>query len=130
MYAIRSYYEAKYELFLETKAKLYNEVRSTYFNLYDLDVPEEIRKRPPTTDTYSLPQGQDEFYFSLPYNTMDLCLYGKNHGIPAEDVAQGTGLTMEQIAHVYKDIDTKRSTTRYLHLPGLLVEKINELNLS
>ena len=44
-----------------------------------LEVPEEIRKRPPTTDTYSMPQGQDEFYFSLPYDRMDLCLYGKNH---------------------------------------------------
>ena len=52
-----------------------------------LGVPEEIRKRPPTTDTYSLAQGQDEFYFSLPYDKMDLCLYGKNNGIPAEIVA-------------------------------------------
>jgi len=42
-----------------------------------LGVPEEIRRRPPTTDTYSLPQGQDEFYFSLPYDRMDLCLWGR-----------------------------------------------------
>ena len=46
-----------------------------------LEIPEEIRKRPPTTDTYSLPQGQDEFYFAVPYDKMDLCLYGKNNGI-------------------------------------------------
>src|SRR5947207_2718078 len=32
-----------------------------------LGIPEGVRSRPPTTDTYSLPQGQDEFYFSLPY---------------------------------------------------------------
>ena len=47
-----------------------------------LNVPEEILERPPTTDTYSLPQSQDEFYFSLPYNKMDLCLYARNHGHP------------------------------------------------
>ena len=29
-----------------------------------LGVPDEIRARPPTTDTYSLPQSQEEFYFS------------------------------------------------------------------
>ena len=44
----------------------------------------------PTTDTYSLPQSQEEFYFSLPYDRMDLCLYARNHGLPA---ASGTGAT-------------------------------------
>src|ERR1700731_1929310 len=48
-----------------------------------LGVPEEIRRRPPTTDTWSLAQTQDEFYFSLPYDRLDLCLYGLDHGITA-----------------------------------------------
>ena len=38
-----------------------------------LNIPEEIRKRPPTTDTYPMEQSQEEFYFSLPYHKMDLC---------------------------------------------------------
>ena len=42
-----------------------------------LQLPETIRNRPPTTDTYSLPQSQEEFFFSLPYDKMDLVLYGK-----------------------------------------------------
>ena len=89
-----------------------------------LGVPEEIRKRPPTTDTYSLPQGQDEFYFSLPYDEMDLCLYGKNNGKSPAEVAKEIGLTVEQVELVYKDIDTKRSTTRYLHKGPVLVETV------
>jgi NAD+ synthase len=92
-----------------------------------LGVPEKIRERPPTTDTYSLSQGQDEFYFSLPYDKMDLCLYGKNNGISVEIVAEYLDLEPEQIQRVYDDIDTKRSTTRYLHLPPLLVEDISEI---
>ncbi|MBN2037582.1 MAG: NAD(+) synthase [Chitinispirillaceae bacterium] len=88
-----------------------------------LGVPEDIRKRPPTTDTYSLPQGQDEFYFALPYDKMDLCLYGKNTGKSPGEVAKEIGLAPEQVALVYKDIDTKRSTTRYLHEPPVLIEK-------
>ena len=51
-----------------------------------LGVPEEIRSRPPTTDTYSLPQTQEEFYFSLPYDEMDLCLYAHEHGVAAAEV--------------------------------------------
>jgi len=93
-----------------------------------LGVPEKICGRPPTTDTYSLAQGQDEFYFSLPYDKMDLCLYGKNNGISVETVADMLELTPEQIQRVYDDIDTKRSTTRYLHLPPLLIEEVPEIS--
>jgi NAD+ synthase len=92
-----------------------------------LGVPEKIQKRPPTTDTYSLSQGQDEFYFSLPYDKMDLCLYGKNNRISVEIVAEYLDLKPEQIQRVYDDIDTKRMTTRYLHLSPLLMEDIPEI---
>jgi NAD+ synthase len=92
-----------------------------------LGVPEEIRKRPPTTDTYSMPQGQDEFYFSLPYDRMDLCLYGKNHHVLPEVVAKVIGLEPTQVERVYADIDTKRATTRYLHLPPLLIDDVAEI---
>ena len=81
----------------------------------------------PTTDTYSLSQGQDEFYFSLPYREMDLCLYGKNHGYAPGEVAEVLGLTPEQIQRVYDDIDTKRNTTGYLHLHALLVGDVPEI---
>jgi NAD+ synthase len=92
-----------------------------------LGVPAEIRKRPPTTDTYSLAQGQDEFYFSLSYDKMDLCLYGKNNHIATEEVGKILGLKADQVQRVYDDIDTKRLTTRYLHLPGILIEPVSEI---
>ena len=93
-----------------------------------LGVPEQIRSRPPTTDTYSLPQSQEEFYFSLPYDTMDLCLFGKNNGISVEEIAAATGLTAEQVNRVFRDIDQKRKTTHYLHLGPDLAEEIPEIS--
>jgi len=93
-----------------------------------LGIPEDIRKRPPTTDTYSLAQGQDEFYFSLPYYQMDLCLYGKNNGFHPAEVAGPVGLQPEQVQKVYDDIDTKRATTRYLHMKPLLMAEIPEIS--
>jgi NAD+ synthase len=93
-----------------------------------LGVPEEIRRRPPTTDTFSLPQTQEEFYFALPYDKMDLCLYGRNHGIPAAEVAEAVGLTADQVERVYRDIDQKRRTTRYLHARPLLVHPVSEVS--
>lgn len=92
-----------------------------------LGVPDEIRRRPPTTDTYSLQQTQEEFYFSLPYERMDLCLYGLNHGMPAGAVASATGLAEEQVRRVWADIAAKRKATRYLHLEPLLVETVAEI---
>jgi NAD+ synthase len=89
-----------------------------------LNLPENIRKRPPTTDTYSLPQSQEEFYFSLPYDKMDLVLYGKNNGYSAAEIAEGMGLKAEQVERVFRDIDSKRRFARYLHSPPVLVEKI------
>lgn len=85
-----------------------------------LGVPPEIRNRPPTTDTYSLEQTQEEFYFALPYDKMDLCLYAKDHGVPAAEVGAALGLEAAQIERVYKDIDAKRRAARYLHSPPLL----------
>jgi NAD+ synthase len=92
-----------------------------------LGVPDEIRRRPPTTDTFSLPQTQEEFYFSLPYAAMDACLYGLNHGVPAAEVGAALGLTAAQVERVYKDIEQKRRTTRYLHSRPLLVEDVPEV---
>jgi NAD+ synthase len=92
-----------------------------------LGIPEEIRSRPSTTDTYSLPQSQEEFYFSLPHDLMDLCLFGKNNGVPVEEIAAATGLTAEQVNRVFRDIDQKRKTTRYLHLAPKLAADVPEI---
>lgn len=85
-----------------------------------LGVPEEIRARAPTTDTFSLAQSQEEFYFALPYREMDLCLWAHNHGTPAAEVGAVLGLTAAQIERVYRDIEAKRRGSRYLHQAPLL----------
>jgi NAD+ synthase len=92
-----------------------------------LGVPPEIRSRPPTTDTFSMPQTQEEFYFSLPYDRMDLCLYAHNHGVPSVEVAGVLGLQIEQVDRVFKDIVQKRRTTSYLHSRPLLVQPVSEV---
>jgi NAD+ synthase len=92
-----------------------------------LGVPEEIRSRPSTTDTYSLPQSQEEFYFSLPYQPMDLCLLGKNNGVPIDEIAAAADLTTEQVVRVFRDIDQKRKTSSYLHLAPELAAEVSEI---
>lgn len=93
-----------------------------------LGVPATIRNRPPTTDTYSLPQSQEEFYFSLPYDRMDLCLFGLNNGVPTNQISAAAGLTEEQVGRVFRDIEQKRRTTAYLHEPPVLVGDVPEIS--
>ena len=85
------------------------------------DLPAEIRARPPTTDTWSLPQSQEEFYFSAPYKTMDICLFGLETGMTAEETAADAAMTADEVRTVWRDIQGKRKATRYLHTPPILV---------
>jgi len=79
-----------------------------------LNIPEEIRMRPPTTDTYPLEQSQEEFYFSMPLDKMDLCLYGRDHSMSPAELTSHVGLSLEQIQRAYSMIDRKRTIAGYL----------------
>lgn len=87
-----------------------------------LEIPAEIRARAPTTDTYSLPQTQEEFYFALPYQRMDACLWALDHRVSAAEAAAALGLTPAQVERVYRDIGAKRAAGRYLHAPPVRLE--------
>jgi NAD+ synthase len=86
-----------------------------------LGLPDRLCEAQPTTDTYSLEQGQDEFYFALPYRSMDLALWALEHGVEAGELAKALDITPVQAAAVYEDIARKRRTTRPLHLRPLLL---------
>jgi NAD+ synthase len=85
-----------------------------------LAVPREVCERPPTTDTYSLAQTQEEFYFALPYAQMDRCLWGYYHEEPAAEVAAASGLSAAQVQRAYADIRAKRRAAEYLHRQPIL----------
>ena len=79
-----------------------------------LDVPLEIRQRPPTSDTYSAHSTQQEFFFRLPFETMDLLWFAQEHQVPIREVAQVMGLSEEQVLRAYADFTRKSRTTDYL----------------
>ncbi len=89
-----------------------------------LNLPKTICDAEPTTDTYSMPQGQDEFYFALPYKAMDKALWAHNLGASAEDIGSFLDISTEQAQLVVRDIDNKRTTTAYLHAPAYLMKEV------
>jgi NAD+ synthase len=88
-----------------------------------LGVPDGIRNRTPTTDTYSAPCTQEEFYFRLPFRTMDLLWYAQEQNVPVAQVAQVMGLSEIQVRRSFADFDAKRRVTAYLGCPPLGLER-------
>ncbi|MGZ5009636.1 MAG: NAD(+) synthase [Methylobacter sp.] len=89
-----------------------------------LELPEEVCNAQPTTDTYSMTQGQDEFYFALPYNKMDIALLAYNKGETPAKLAEELGIGLDQAGFIYHDIEAKRKTTAMLHWPGIPIETV------
>lgn len=93
-----------------------------------LQLPDAICNARPTTDTYSLPQGQDEFYFALPYEQMDIALWARNRNLPAQALAEFLGVDTAHAEFIYKDIEAKRATTAYMHAAPVLIEDVKEIH--
>ena len=92
-----------------------------------LGLPAKVCEAMPTTDTYSLSQGQDEFYFALPYQQMDVALWAHNHRVPVAELAHALGLDEAHAGFIYADIEAKRRATAYLHARPALVETVDEV---
>lgn len=89
-----------------------------------LNVPEAIQMRPPTTDTYSAPCNQQEFFYRLPFETLDLLWYAKEHQVAVPEVAGVMALTEAQVERVFDDIASKERATEYLRLLPPILETI------
>lgn len=85
-----------------------------------LGVPDSICTSTPSTDTYSLPQTQEEFFYALPYERMDLALWAYTNGVRAEEAGRVMGLSGKQVERVYRDIEAKRRMSRVLGGPAEL----------
>ncbi|MBN1657092.1 MAG: NAD(+) synthase [Anaerolineae bacterium] len=79
-----------------------------------LDIPAEILQATPTTDTYSALTSQEEFFFRLPFEVMDLLWYAMEHNVPVKDTAEVMDLTEEQVNRAFMDFVRKKRTTEYL----------------
>ena len=88
-----------------------------------LALPEGIAGRAPTTETFSLPQTQEEFYFGHPYERMDALLEGYERGASAPELAASVALSPEEVEAAYSEIERRRVATRYLHAAAILPDQ-------
>jgi NAD+ synthase len=90
----------------------------------ELGLPEGIAGRSPTTETFSLPQSQEEFYFGHPYERMDALMRGHEERLDPAELAPEVGLSPEEVEAAYAEIERRRDATRYLHAPAIVPEEV------
>lgn len=84
-----------------------------------LNIPEAIQERTPTSDTYSAPCSQQEFFFRLPFEVMDLLWYAMENKVSAEETGAVMGLTPVQVQRVFNDFERKHRTTAFLRMGAI-----------
>jgi NAD+ synthase len=89
----------------------------------ELRLPREIATRPPSTETFSLPQSQEEFYFGHPHERMDLLVWGQAHGVDVAELSPEVGLEPDQVEVSYAEIERRREAAEYLHAPPVLIAR-------
>ena len=85
-----------------------------------LGLPDGIASRHPTTETFSLPQTQEEFYFGYPYDRMDPLVWGQEAGVDAAELGAQIGMSGDEVTIAYGEIERRREATRYLHAAAIV----------
>ena len=79
-----------------------------------LDVTLDIRKRTPSPDTFSLPVSDQEFFFRIPFDKLDMLLYAWEHEVPTSEAAAVTRLDEDAVKRAYADFSSKYRATQHL----------------
>jgi NAD+ synthase len=88
----------------------------------ELGLPPAVATRAPTTETFSMPQTQEEFYFGHPYERMDLLMWGHTHGTDPHELSSRVGLEPPEVEIAYEEIERRRVATEYLHAAPIIPE--------
>jgi len=79
-----------------------------------LGVPAEIVERTPSPDTFSLPVSDQEFYFRIPFDKLDLLLFAWEHRISSSKTSGVLSLSEDAVNRVFRDFTTKNRATDHL----------------
>lgn len=87
-----------------------------------LKVIQEIMQRTPSPDTFSYEVSDEEFFFRIPFDKLDLLLYAWENSVSADEVCGVMNLSQEQVKRAFRDFESKYKATEHLRLlpPSLL----------
>jgi NAD+ synthase len=97
---------------LEPLSHLY---KNQVYQLADhLGVNRNIRERTPSPDTFSLPVSDQEFFFRIPFDKLDLLLYAWEHELSTSEAASLADLDEDAVSRTFADFSSKHRATEHL----------------
>ena len=81
-----------------------------------LDVPNEIIERKASPDTWSFDVSDEEFFYSLPYETVDLVLFAKEKSVPLNDIYSVLDLKEERVKRILNSLERKWKASKTLRV--------------
>jgi NAD+ synthase len=104
---------------IEALAPLY---KNQVYQIADyLKIIKEIKDRVPSPDTFSLPVSDQEFYFRIPFDKLDLLLYAWEHEVSEAETADVLGFSEDTVKRAFRDFTSKNRATAHLReLPHIL----------
>jgi len=79
-----------------------------------LGIPDEIINRKPSPDTWNFEVSDEDFFFGLPYRTLDLIWYASENNIQPEKISIELGLTLEQLELIMDDQRKKWKSSQHM----------------
>tara|TARA_B100000676_G_scaffold163085_1_gene160397 strand:- start:574 stop:1557 length:984 start_codon:yes stop_codon:yes gene_type:complete len=77
-----------------------------------LGIPNEIIKRNASPDTWSFDVSDEEFFFSLTYDIIDLLLYAKENSIPINEICSVSELDENKVKKILKSQERKWNSSQ------------------
>ncbi len=97
---------------IEPLAQLY---KTQVYRLAEyVGVIEEIQQRAPSPDTYSFEVSDEEFFFRVPFDKLDLLLYAWENEVPQIEVCAALDLEEAQVKRVYRDFTSKFNASKHM----------------
>lgn len=79
-----------------------------------LEIPEEILTKEASPDVWSFPTTDEEFFYSVPYDVVDLLLYAQENNLSVKDIQKISDLSAEDIQNLLRIQNQKQIKTQHM----------------
>ena len=79
-----------------------------------LDVPKRILSKNASPDVWSLSTNDEEFFYSVPYDVVDLILYAREQGLSETEVEKISDLSLESIQSLFRMQNMKELQSKHM----------------
>ena len=86
--------------------------KPSYFFFNFLKLPEEIINQDASPDVWSFKTSDEEFFYAVPYNIVDLILYAREKNLSIKEITNFTNLSSEKIEKLIQFQNQKQNKSQ------------------